>query len=125
MPNSREVCGTPYVVDKGSGYGQVKQDCQYEVLADWCQYRTLAWVVGTPLVLEGSDLNPRWPALQISDTQRATNRSESYRIVFRANDQTYTYQTSDPDEYYRLAQGDAWVLELNGFGQITGISAPR
>ncbi len=124
VPNSREVCGTPYVVDTGSGYGQVKQDCQYEVLDDWCQYRTLAWVAGPPLVLEGRDLDPRWPMLQASDTQRATGRTELYRIVFQANDRAYTYETRNPDEYLRLVQGQSWVLEVNGFGQITGISAP-
>ncbi len=124
VPNSREVCGTPYVVDTGSGYGQVKQDCQYEVLADWCQYRTLAWVVGPPLVLEGRDLNPRWPLLQESATQRAVGRSETYRVVFQANDQAYAYETRNLDEYLRLVQGKSWVLEINGFGQITGISAP-
>lgn len=123
VPDSREVCGTPYVVDTGSGFGQVKQDCQYEVLADWCSYRTLAWVVGSPLVLEGRDANPRWPALQLSQDQRAASRSETYRVVFQANDQIYTYETSDPDEYLQLIAKAAWILEVNGFDQITSITA--
>lgn len=122
VPNSREVCGTPYVVDKGTGFGQVKQECRYEVLADWCEYRTLAWVVGTPLVLEGSDFDPRWPTLQLSNTQRAASRSETYRVTFQANDKTYTYETSNEDEYHRLAQDETWVLEVNGFGRITDIN---
>jgi len=123
VAGAREVCGTPYVVDTGTGYGQVKQDCQYQVLADYCQYRTLAWVVAPPLILEGRDLNPRWPVANLADNQRPGGQSEEYFIVFRADDREYTYTTRSIDEYMRLAQGGLWQLTINGFGQITTISA--
>lgn len=125
VPGAREVCGTPYVVDKGSGYGEVMQDCQYEVLADYCQYRTLAWATGPPLVLEGRDLNPHWPdTAQLGTDQRAGRRSEEYTIVFQANDRAYTYKTSNFEEYQKLIRGATWNLKLNRFGQITSISGP-
>lgn len=125
VPGAREVCGTPYVVDKGSGFGEVMQECRYEILADYCQYRTLAWSTGPPLVLEGHDLNPRWPdTTQLTQDQRAGRRSEEYTIVFQANDRTYTYRTSNAEEYRTLVEGAAWNLDINRNGQITRISAP-
>lgn len=121
-PGAREVCGTPYVVDTGSGYGQVKQDCQYEILADWCEYTVLAWVAGAPLVLEGRDFNPQWPALQLSQDQRAGGRSEEFVVVFRADDVRYTYHPRSIEEYTQFENGGAWVLEVNGFGDVTNVS---
>lgn len=123
-PGAREICGTPYVVDTGTGFGQVKQDCQYQVLKEYCQYRTLAWVMGPPLVLEGRDLNPQWPEARLGTDQRAGGRSQEYVIVFRANDREYSYATSSEEEYRRIASSDQWLLKVNGLGQITEITAP-
>jgi ribosomal protein L40E len=121
VPGAREVCGTPYVVDTGTGLGRVKQDCEYEVLADYCQYRSMEWVVGPPIILEGSDLNPRWPAANLGSDQRPGGQTEEYFIVFRAADRDYTYTTRSVQEYLELAQGARWKLTINGFGQITNI----
>ena len=122
VAGAREICGTPYVVDTGTGYGKVKQDCQYQVLTDFCQYRTLAWVVAPPLILEGRDFNPRWPAANLAENRRTGGQSEEYFVVFRANDKEFTYTTRNVDEYLELAQGSQWNLTINGFGQITDIS---
>jgi ribosomal protein L40E len=121
VAGAREVCGTPYVVDTGTGFGQKKQDCQYEVLADFCRYRTMAWIAAAPIVLEGSDLSPRWPEKNLAANQRALDQSEEYFVVFRANDRDYRYSTRSLDEYLRLAQGGNWKLTINGFGQITSV----
>jgi ribosomal protein L40E len=75
---AREVCGTPYVVDQGSGYGEVQQDCKYEIYADRCQYPSEAWRAVAPIVLQGSDLKPAWPSESLAQNQRTTGRSESY-----------------------------------------------
>lgn len=121
VPGSREICGTPYVVDTGTGFGKVQQDCQYQVLADYCQYRTMEWVVGPPIILEGRDFSPRWPAANLGENQRPGGRSEEYFIVFRADGQDYTYTTRSLEEYLKLARGLRWKLTINGFGQITSI----
>ncbi len=121
VAGAREVCGTAYVVDTGTGYGKKQQDCRYEVLADYCRYRTMAWMGAAPIVLEGSDFSPRWPTARLASNQRTSGQSEEYFIVFRANDREYRYTTRSTEEYQRLAQGGPWKLTVNGFGQITNI----
>jgi hypothetical protein len=121
VPGAREICGTAYVEDTGTGYGKVKQNCQYQVLADYCQYRTMEWIVAPSIILEGRDFNPRWPAVNLGANQRAGGQSEEYYVVFRTNDRDYTYTTRSLEEYIKLAQGARWKLTINGFGQITNI----
>jgi hypothetical protein len=122
VPDAREICGTPYVVDTGTGFGKVQQDCQYEVLADYCQYRTMEWILGPPLILEGRDFNPRWPSTRLGANERTGAQSEEYYIIFRADGRDYTYITRDLQEYLKLAGRDRWKVTINGFGQITSIN---
>ena len=117
-PDSREVCGTPYVIDTGTGYGQVKQDCKYEIYDDWCSYQAMAWAAAPPLVLEGADLNPRWPDAALAQNQRAGSRSENYAVVFRANDKTYTYTPRRLEEFLRYARGSRWKLATSALGGV-------
>jgi hypothetical protein len=121
VPGAREICGTPYVVDTGTGFGKVQQDCEYEVLGDYCQYRTMEWVLGPPIILEGRDFNPRWPTANLESNERAGGQSEEYFLVFRADGRDYTYTTRNLQEYLELAQGSRWKLTINGFGQIVNI----
>jgi hypothetical protein len=102
-------------------FGKKQQDCQYEVLADYCRYRTMAWIAAAPIVLEGRDLNPRWPAKNLAANQRTSDETEEYFVVFRVNDREYTHSTRSLDEFLRLAKGGRWKLTINGFGQITSI----
>jgi len=81
-PNSQKVCGTPYTVDKGSGYGEVVQECRYEVYDDQCDYTVPEWQIVDTIKLSGSDLNPRWPETRLNTGQRAGNRQEVYEIIF-------------------------------------------
>jgi len=121
---AREVCGTPYVVDKGSGYGEVVQDCRYQVYADKCEYQTLAWQSGAPLVLEGADLNPRWPAINLGADQRAGARSETYKVTFDTDGKRYTYAARSVEEFSQYTIGSRWLLKVNGLGTVTNVS-PR
>lgn len=76
-PNSVEVCGTPYTVDQGTGFGQVVQDCQYQVYADKCQYTVDEWKAVDTLVTSGEGLvASEWPALASTDTRRPGSHSE-------------------------------------------------
>ncbi len=54
VPGSTEVCGEPYTVDTGTGIGEVVQDCEYQVYADYCSYMIDEWQVVNTLVSEGS-----------------------------------------------------------------------
>jgi hypothetical protein len=116
-PGAREVCGTPYVKDQGSGYGKVVQDCQYQIFADKCQYSVLAWVAAPALVREGHDLAPAWPEAKLGQNQRQAGQSESY-----TDGRTYQYTPRNENEFRSFTPGSRWKLEVNGFGAVTGVS---
>jgi ribosomal protein L40E len=123
-PGAREVCGTPYVVDQGSGYGEVQQDCRYEILADRCNYESTAWRAVAPIVLQGSDLNPAWPSAGLAQNQRSTGRSENYGITFNVDGKSYSYQPTSEAEFVRFSPGSQWRLQVNSFGNVV-VEGPR
>jgi ribosomal protein L40E len=120
-PGAKEVCGTPYTVDQGSGFGKVVKQCLYEVSADWCKYDDVDWRVANTLTAQGSDLNPRWPDARPGSNQRLGSRQEQYQVTFTANDKTYTFSPPNGDEYVRFPPGTKWKLKVNTFGAITGV----
>jgi ribosomal protein L40E len=120
-PGAKEVCGTPYTVDQGSGFGKVVQQCVYEVSADWCQYEATDWRVVQTLAAQGADLIPRWPDMRLVTNQRAGSRNEEYKVTFLANDKTYGYAPPNADEFQRYSPGSKWVLKINTFGTVTDI----
>jgi ribosomal protein L40E len=119
--NSREVCGTPYTKDTGSGYGEVVQDCVYEVYDDWCDYTVMEWQQVDALVLEGADLNPRWPEPQLATDRRAGERAEKYEITFDADGKQYVYTTRDSELFGRCEVGSRWILKVNQLGSVAAI----
>jgi ribosomal protein L40E len=124
-PNSKEVCGTPYTVDKGSGYGEVVQDCEYEVYADWCEYEIEEWQVVDELTLSGNDLDPHWPAPRLSTDQREGEREELYECIFDTDGKTYTYKTRDPAEFAECQIGSRWNLKVNKLNAVLSIETAR
>jgi len=122
---AKEVCGTPYTVDTGSGYGEVAQDCQYEVYADWCEYTVEEWQKVDEAALDGVDFRPQWPAPALTTDQRIGQKTENYEIVFTTSEGEYTYDTSSADIFAQCRIGSEWVLEVNTFGAVVGIEPAR
>jgi DNA-directed RNA polymerase subunit RPC12/RpoP len=120
-PGAREICGTPYTIDQGSGFGKVVKQCVYEVYADWCRYDDVDWRVVDTLAAQGNDLNPRWPDLRLGSNQRAGGRQEQYQVVFMGNDKTFNFAPPTGDQFVRFSPGSRWKLKVNTFGAITGV----
>ncbi len=117
-PNATEVCGTPYVIDKGTGYGEVVQDCEYRVYNDWCKYTAKEWGPVDVITLKGTDLHPRWPDPILGAQQRGGEREETYEVVFETEKGTYTYETSDAGEFARFEMDSRWVLKVGPLGGV-------
>ncbi len=124
-PNASEVCGTPYTVDTGSGYGEVVQDCQYQVYADWCEYQVQEWQRVDVVSLSGNDLNPRWPVPQLGESQREGGGEERYEIVFDADGGRYSYTTGSPGEFAQFQPGSRWTLKVNKLNAVVSVEPAR
>lgn len=120
-PNSKKVCGTPYVVDQGNGTGKAVQDCQYQVSEQYCSYTHLQWTVINTVVARGTDLQPNWPSLNLKSGEREGNRAQEYHITFDAGGQQYTYTTEDADAFARFTRGSRWTLKINALGAVTSV----
>ena len=120
--NSKEICGTPYTVDSGSGFAEVVQDCEYQVYDDYCSYTVQDWSYADKIVASGSNLNAEWPSPGLSNDQRlGDQRSETYSVVFQTDDGAYTYTPEDFAEYQRYQPGSAWTLDINTFGVVLSV----
>lgn len=119
--NSEEVCGTPYVVDQGSGFGETVQDCEYIIYDDYCEYTVIELQPVGVVEETGSDLNPFWPQTRLDQGQELGEQTETYRITFIVNGESKVYETENFDEYQRFQLGSKWNLEINGFGKIVRV----
>lgn len=119
--NSEQICGTPYVEDEGTGFGELVQDCEYIVYDDYCDYSVVELLPIGVIEEGGSDLNPFWPETRLEQDQQLGERNETYQITFNVEGEPYVYETTDVDEFLRFQPGSDWQLEINGFGDIVGI----
>lgn len=120
-PNSVEVCGTPYTEDTGSGFGEVVQDCVYEVYDDYCTYTSMDWGIFDTVSATGNDLNAYWPSLSLSSDQREGERSQEYQVNFSTEDGTVTYVTDNAQQFTQFVEGSRWVLEVNTLGGVRSV----
>ena len=118
QPVATEVCGTPYTVDQGTGFGQVVQDCEYQVYAEYCEYQVEQWVAVDRISLQGSDLTPQLPQASLSSSQRAGDSSAEYTILFNTDQGVLEYHTGDLSLYQQAQIGSRWSLEINSSGAI-------
>jgi len=123
-PNAREVCGTPYSVDKGNGYAEVVQDCVYEVYDDMCQYSALEWQAADQATAQGEDLFPAWPLVDVSATRREGARSEHYWAYFQTTKGVLEYEIPDSTLFGQFLSGSEWLLTINGLGQVVDVVQP-
>ena len=123
----REICGTPYTEDKGSGYAEVGQDCTTEdgyesvpIYADSCEYTVDEWQKVDEASASGNDLAPQWPSIgTLSRDQREGERREEYQVTFSTESEQYTYSPGNADEFGRYQIGSRWILKVNTFGVVT------
>ncbi len=116
VQNSREICGTPYALDQGTGFAEVVQDCLYQVIEQQCEYSVNEWQAVDVVTEEGTGLAAAWPSL--AERQREGERNEQYQCIISVNDARYTYQTRSFTEYQRCVPGAKWNVEMNESGQV-------
>jgi ribosomal protein L40E len=116
-----KVCGTPYTVDTGAGVGEVVQDCQFEILAPYCEYTLQEWQVVDEAKQSGSDLAPVFASPQVSGNQRLGSQQASYLIIFQADQGQYNYSVASLAEFQKFKIGSQWLLKINSFGNIVSV----
>ena len=97
------------------------QDCEYLVYDDLCAYTIMQLQPVDQLTLTGTDLNPQWPVPRLETGQQEGEREESYRIIFSADGEQFTYTTNDPEKYQGFVPGSKWQLKVNQLGGVTQV----
>jgi hypothetical protein len=125
-PVATEVCGTPYTIDEGTGFGEVVQDCTYRVYDQRCTYTVDEWSVVETRRAAGSDLDPHWPEVALDgDGERRGAEGETYDVTLRSEDDVYTYEPPTAAEFAAFAVGSQWAVTINGLGAIVEIEPAR
>ncbi|NPV57671.1 MAG: zinc ribbon domain-containing protein [Anaerolineae bacterium] len=119
---SVEVCGTPYVVDTGTGAGEIVQDCVYQVYQEYCEYTVMDWTTVDTLITSGTDNYPYWSETRLESDQQFGNQSERYQAIFTTDGDKYTYTTNDSGLFQMLVPGSRWELQTDFFNNIVDIS---
>jgi len=125
-PVATEVCGTPYTVDEGSGFGEVVQDCSYRVYEQMCTYTVNEWAVVETRRASGSDLDPEWPEVRLAGAdERRGAEGETYDVTLRSDGDVFTYEPSTAAEFAAFAVGSQWTVTVSGLGAIVAVEPAR
>lgn len=125
-PNAKEICGTPYTVDQGSGYGEVVQDCKYDVYADWCKFTVDEWQIVDTITVSGNDYIPRWPAAPATTSGRREGaREEKYQVIFNADGEKHIYSPDSLTAFQQFQPNTRWKLEVNKFGGVVSVEPAK
>lgn len=119
-----KVCGTPYTIDTGSGVGEVVQDCEYQVLAPFCEYTVSEWQVVDRAGLQGSDLNPLFASPSLVSGQRLGAQEVDAVVIFETEKGRYNYRPRSIAEFQQYQINSVWNLRINAFGDIVSVEPP-
>ena len=117
VAGAREVCGTPYTEDTGTGYGKVMQDCEYQVFAPKCSYQTMQWVLANTAVASGEGFAPAWPEPALEPDRKLGARTERYTCDIRVDNKQYSFSL-EPENYALCRPQSRWQVQVNGLGSV-------
>ncbi len=117
VDGAREVCGTPYAVDTGTGYANVMQDCEYQVFAPKCSYQTMQWVLFDTAVTSGEGFSPIWPQPAPEPDRKLGERSERYMCDILVDNKQYSFAL-EPENYALCLPQSRWRVQVNGLGSV-------
>ena len=72
-------------------------------------------------VAKGSNMNPAWPAVNLTAGEREGQRQESYKVFFDTKNGVKEYTTSDGNLFRQFQPGSTWTLEINPLGVIVSV----
>jgi hypothetical protein len=116
---SQEVCEEK-VVDTGTGYGEVVQECHTES-QDYCSYTVDEWTTVRTETLNGNDNFPVYADPFLAGNQRKGPSSEDLNVYFSTSKGQLTYSPGTVSEFQQFSIGSMWTLRLNALGGIVSV----
>lgn len=119
IAGAEEVCGTPYYVDRGNGYSEQVQDCEYRVYDDYCDYTYKDWDVVDRANASGTDDEPYYAEPTLRRGQREGDRTVHYLVEFSSDsNKTYSFEPTTLNEYVSFQLKQQYLLEVNMINSV-------
>ncbi len=116
---SEEVC-TEKVVDTGTGFGEVVEEC-YTESQQYCSYTRDEWSTIQTYDLSGNDLFPQYANPSIASDQRIGATSEILSVYFSTTEGQIAYSPNSVSEFQQFQIGSMWILRLNALGGVVSV----